>query len=144
MGLSRQAYYQRNRSADQCSEQDSLIAQVVREVRMRQPRLGARKLHFLLQDQTKTPFHVGRDRQFRGLAEHRLLVKPKRAYHKATHSFHRFYRHPNLLKPGQQQVLPIGGGHYLSAEPDRSAVPEPGHRCLFAQDRQPSRPRQPA
>lgn len=48
MGLSRQAYYQRNHSADQRSEQDSLIAQVVREVRMRQPRLGARKLHFLL------------------------------------------------------------------------------------------------
>ncbi|RFQ09591.1 IS3 family transposase, partial [Pseudomonas sp. ATCC 13867] len=33
-------------------------------------------------------------------------VAPKRAYHKTTHSFHRFYRHPNLLKPGPQQVLP--------------------------------------
>lgn len=49
---------------------------------------------------------MGRDRLFRVLAEHRLLVKPKRAYHKTTHSFHRFYRHPNLLKPGPQQVLP--------------------------------------
>lgn len=106
MGLSRQAYYQRNRSADRRSEQDSLIAQVVREVRMRQPRLGTRKLHFLLQDQDSISFHVGRDRLFRVLAEHRLLVKPKRAYHKTTHSFHRFYRHPNLLKPGPQQVLP--------------------------------------
>lgn len=106
MGLTRQAYYQRNRSADRRSEQDSLIAQVVREVRMRQPRLGTRKLHFLLQDQDRISFHVGRDRLFRVLAEYRLLVKPKRAYHKITHSFHRFYRHPNLLKPGPQQVLP--------------------------------------
>lgn len=30
----------------------------------------------------------------------------RRAYHKTTHSFHRFYRHPNLLKPGPRQVLP--------------------------------------
>ena len=78
MGLSRQAYYQRNRSADRRSEQDSLIAQVVREVRMRQPRLGTRKLHFLLHDQDRISFHVGRDRLFRVLAEHRLLVKLNR------------------------------------------------------------------
>lgn len=29
-----------------------------------------------------------------------MLVLPKRAYHKTTQSFHRFYRHPNLLKSG--------------------------------------------
>ncbi|MBW3814827.1 IS3 family transposase, partial [Aeromonas hydrophila] len=44
------------------------------------------------------------DRLFRILAEHRLLVPPTRAYHKTTHSFHRFYRHPNLLKAGPEQV----------------------------------------
>jgi transposase InsO family protein len=49
---------------------------------------------------------VGRDRLFRVLAEHRLLILPKRAYHKTTHSFHRFYRYPNLLKTGPQQVRP--------------------------------------
>ncbi|WP_447750942.1 IS3 family transposase [Pseudomonas nicosulfuronedens] len=106
MGLSRQAYYQRNRAADRRYRQDLQIVQLVGEVRMRQPRLGTRKLHFLLQEQARTPFRVGRDRLFRVLAEHRLLVSPKRAYHKTTHSFHRFHRHPNLLKPGPQQVLP--------------------------------------
>lgn len=73
---------------------------------MRQPRLGARKLHYLLQHQPEAALRVGRDRLFRVLAEYRLLVRPKRAYHKTTHSFHRFYRHPNLLKPGPQQDLP--------------------------------------
>ncbi|WP_156958003.1 IS3 family transposase [Pseudomonas knackmussii] len=106
MGISRQAYYQRNRAADQRSQQDRQIAQFVRQVRMRQPRLGARKLHYLLQQQAEAALRVGRDRLFRVLAEHRLLVRPKRAYHKTTHSFHRFHRHPNLLKPGPQQVLP--------------------------------------
>jgi transposase InsO family protein len=106
MGISRQAYYQRNRVADRRSHQDRQIAQFVRQVRMRQPRLGTRKLHFLLQGQAAPELRVGRDRLFRILAEHRLLVLPKRAYHKTTHSFHRFYRHPNLLKPGPQQVQP--------------------------------------
>ena len=35
----------------------------------------------------------------------RLLVMPKRAYHKTTNSHHRFYRHPNLLKSGANQVI---------------------------------------
>lgn len=106
MGISRQAYYQRNRAADRRSHQDRQIAQFVRHLRMRQPRLGTRKLHFLLQHQAEPGLRVGRDRLFRILAEHRLQVLPKRAYHKTTHSFHRFYRHPNLLKPGPQQVQP--------------------------------------
>jgi putative transposase len=106
MGLSRQAYYQRNRAADRRSHQDLQVVQFVRHVRMRQPRLGVRKLHFLLQEQDAALLRVGRDRLFRVLAQHRLLVLPKRAYHKTTHSFHHFYRHPNLLKPGPRQVTP--------------------------------------
>lgn len=43
---------------------------------------------------------------FQVLGERRLLVVPKRAYHKTTHSFHRFYRHPNLFKAGPEQVVP--------------------------------------
>ncbi|MCA8377002.1 IS3 family transposase, partial [Burkholderia multivorans] len=31
-----------------------------------------------------------------------------RAYHKTTQSHHRFRRHPNLLKPGPDQVVPTG------------------------------------
>lgn len=106
MGVSRQAYYQRNRAADRRSQQDRQVIQFVRHVRMRQPRLGTRKLHVLLQNQAQPGLRVGRDRLFQVLAEHRLLVTPKRAYHKTTHSFHHFYRHPNLLKPGPRQVVP--------------------------------------
>lgn len=33
-----------------------------------------------------------------------MLVPQRRAYHKTTDSHHRFRRHPNLLKEGEQQV----------------------------------------
>ncbi len=79
----------------------------MRQIRLRQPRVGTRKLHYLLQGQDDGGLKVGRDRLFQILAEHRLLVQPRRAYHKTTHSFHRFYRHPNLLKGGPEQVTPV-------------------------------------
>ncbi|UJP35955.1 IS3 family transposase [Aeromonas veronii] len=107
LGISRQAYYKRNRVADERHAQGLQVVCFVRQVRLRQPRVGTRKLHYLLQGQDDDGLKVGRDRLFRILAEHRLLVQPRRAYHKTTHSFHRFYRHPNLLKAGPEQVTPV-------------------------------------
>ncbi|WP_409011491.1 IS3 family transposase [Aeromonas salmonicida] len=107
LGISRQAYYKRNRVADVRHAQGLQVVRFVRQVRLRQPRVGTRKLHYLLQGQDDVWLKVGRDRLFQILAEHRLLVPPRRAYHKTTHSFHRFYRHPNLLKAGPEQVTPV-------------------------------------
>ncbi|MGN5207831.1 IS3 family transposase [Aeromonas veronii] len=107
LGISRQAYYKRNRVADERHAQGLQVVRFVRQVRLRQPRVGTRKLHYLLQGQDDGGLKVGWDRLFQILAEHRLLVQPKRAYHKTTHSFHRFYRHPNLLKAGPEQVTPV-------------------------------------
>ncbi|MFM5533815.1 IS3 family transposase [Aeromonas veronii] len=107
LGISRQAYYKRNRVADERHAQGLQVVRFVRQVRLRQPRVGTRKLHYLLQGQDDDGLKVGRDRLFQILAEHRLLVQPKRAYHKTTHSFHRFYRHTNLLKAGPEQVTPV-------------------------------------
>ncbi|MGR6743594.1 IS3 family transposase [Aeromonas veronii] len=107
LGISRQAYYKRNRVADERHTQGLQVVRFVRQVRLRQPRVGTRKLHYLLLGQDDGGLKVGRDRLFQILAEHRLLVLPRRAYHKTTHSFHRFYRHPNLLKAGPEQVMPV-------------------------------------
>ena len=52
----------------------------------------------------RSPRWLGLTALFGVLAGARLLVPPKRAYHKTTHSHHRFRRHPNLLKPGPRQV----------------------------------------
>lgn len=48
----------------------------------------------------KAGISLGRDTLFGVLRNARLLVHPRRAYHKTTHSHHRFRRHANLLKPG--------------------------------------------
>jgi putative transposase len=105
MGLSRQAYYQdRQRHRERASRVQTLV-QLVREQRLSQPRLGTRKLHHVLrQPLEQMGLHIGRDALFDVLRHARLLVRPTRAYHKTTDSHHRFRRHPNLLKPGEQQV----------------------------------------
>lgn len=105
MGHSRQAYYQgRRREADRLANAQTVV-ELVREQRMRQPRIGTRKLHHLLQEPLRRQaIALGRDAMFDVLRNDRLLVAPRRAYHKTTDSHHRFRRHPNLLKAGPQQV----------------------------------------
>lgn len=108
MGISRQAWYQSLQRERGREEQARHIVEQVTAIRLQQPRLGTRKLHYLLRQRPKAPLYVGRDRLFRILRCARLLVMPKRAYHKTTHSHHRFYRHPNLLKAGDHQVIASG------------------------------------
>ena len=106
-GVSRQAYYQQLQHQQQrCARADTVI-ELVREVRLRQPRLGARKLHHLLkQPLQQAGACLGRDALLDVLRQARMLVTPRRAYHKTTDSHHRFRRHPNLLKEGPHQVRP--------------------------------------
>lgn len=107
MGISRQAYYQQVKAEAACLEQDGKVVALVRQVRRRQPRLGGRKLHHVLKDaMAAAHIKMGRDALFRSLKRAHLLVPPARAFHKTTDSFHRFYKHPNLLKPGAGAVVP--------------------------------------
>lgn len=105
MGISRQAYYKRNRAFDARARQDQEVLDFVLEKRRRQPRLGTRKLHYLMGVEAEAPVRVGRDRLFAILRNARELVTRKRAYHKTTDSHHRFRRHPNLLKAGPEQIV---------------------------------------
>jgi putative transposase len=83
---------------------DHQILEQVMRVRRAQPRLGTRKLqHVLREPLAKAGLTVGRDALFGILRQARLLVAPRRAYHKTTYSHHRFHRHPNLLKAGEHQ-----------------------------------------
>ena len=103
LGISRQAYYQQHaRNLRREQHAQTLVDFVVRE-RMQQPRIGTRKLQYLMR---QSDLLIGRDRLFELLRQHRLLVPCKRAYHKTTHSHHRFHKHPNLLKAGINQVMP--------------------------------------
>jgi putative transposase len=105
MGLSRQAYYQGQQRHAQRERRAEAVVQMVRERRVRQPRLGTRKLHHVLREPlARSGIELGRDALFDVLRNARLLVPPRRAYHKTTDSHHRFRRHPNLLKAGEHQV----------------------------------------
>ncbi|WP_409929565.1 IS3 family transposase [Janthinobacterium sp. KBS0711] len=106
MGISRQAYYQSHQRERQCQVRAQTVIQLVQSIRLRQPRVGTRKLHSMLDDAfSQANIKVGRDGLFDILRRERLLVQPQRAYHKTTNSHHRFRRHPNLLKAGPDQVL---------------------------------------
>lgn len=106
LGISRQAWYQAANRDQARQEKECEVLRFVQNVRCRQPRIGTRKLQYLMQEKTENPLIMGRDRLFALLREHRLLVSRQRAYHKTTHSHHRFRRHPNLLKPGPEQIVP--------------------------------------
>jgi len=47
LSIGRQAYYKRNRAADQRHMQAEQVARYVERVRLRQPRVGTRKLRLL-------------------------------------------------------------------------------------------------
>ena len=63
------------------------------------PRVGTRKLHYLLEDKFKTVgIKIGRDALFSFLKSENLLVRRRKSYTKTTWSKHWLHKHPNLLK----------------------------------------------
>ena len=103
-GLSRQAFYQGLERVREREWRNTHVVEQVMAGRRTQPRLGTRKLqHMLRGPLAEAGVRVGRDALFDILRQARLLVVPRRAYHKTTNSHHRFHRHPNLLKEGPQQ-----------------------------------------
>lgn len=105
MGVSRQAHYQQRQRSVQCDRRAQAVVELVEEQRMRQPRLGTRKLHHLLREPlARQGMLIGRDAMFDVLRNARMLVPTRRAYHKTTDSHHRFRRHPNLIKAGPDQI----------------------------------------
>lgn len=101
--MSRQAYYQQAARQKRQDAEEERVIDWVKRARMDQPRLGTRKLHHLLKaPMAAAGIRIGRDALFGLLRRVRLLVPPRRAYHKTTDSHHRFWRHPNLLKAGTQ------------------------------------------
>jgi putative transposase len=86
-------------------ERAEAVVKLVNEQRIRQPRIGTRKLHHLLDvPLQQAGISLGRDAMFDVLRNARMLVPTKRAYHKTTDSHRRFRRHPNLVKEGPQQI----------------------------------------
>lgn len=98
-GVSRQSYYQQKKRVVEDKYQEEIIIQMVMEIRKRQPKIGGRKLHWMLKkDLEKLNYKVGRDKFFEILRENSLLIHRKRRYAKTTNSKHRFMVYNNLIK----------------------------------------------
>jgi putative transposase len=71
---------------------------LVRTIRMEMPRLGTRKLYYLLRsDIDALGIKIGRDALFDYLRSEHLLIKPKKNYTKTTDSKHWLRKYPNLM-----------------------------------------------
>lgn len=94
MGFSKQAYYQYQQAAQQVSQKTPQLLEQVRLYRQQLPRLGTRKLHYLL---GQDGYCIGRDALFTLLRNQNMLVKKKRSFIRTTDSRGWMRQYPNLV-----------------------------------------------
>jgi len=98
-GVSRQAIYQAKSRVEIRAKELAKIKPLVEAIRMEMPRIGTRKLYYLLKDNlVGLNIKIGRDALFEYLRSEHMLVKPKKNYIKTTNSKHWLRKHPNLMK----------------------------------------------
>ncbi len=114
LGISPQAYYKREKRKKQRSQELDMVKSLVIDKRIIQPRLGTRKLYYLLSDEIKAKgIKLGRDGLFTLLRQEHMLVKKKKSYTKTTNSRHWMHKHDNyykdmeILSPDQAWVSDI-------------------------------------
>ena len=95
-GVDRQVYYRKLKKRKVRQSAAFTVVSMVLEIRKEQPRIGTRKLYFLLNKSLKD-LKIGRDKFLNILRANHLLVMPKRAYHVTTNSHHRFRKHENQI-----------------------------------------------
>ena len=111
-GIDRQVYYRKIKRRIIKQDKAQLVVKMVLEIRTLMPRIGAKKLYYLLGNDLKT-LKIGRDKFIDILRANHLLILPKRSYHITTNSHHRFRKYKNQLldlqinKPEQVWVSDI-------------------------------------
>jgi putative transposase len=111
-GVDRQVYYRKIKHRIVKQDKAQLVVNMVLEIRTLMPRIGAKKLYYLLGNDLKT-LKIGRDEFIDILRANHLLILPKRSYHVTTNSHHRFRKYKNQLldlqinKPEQVWVSDI-------------------------------------
>jgi putative transposase len=95
-GIDRQVYYRKIRRKASKQNTAKEVVFMVDDIRKTLPRIGARKLYYLLSDKLQI-MKIGRDKFFDILRANHLLIQPKRSYHVTTNSHHRFRKHHNRI-----------------------------------------------
>jgi transposase InsO family protein len=96
-GKTRHAYYDHQWRKDDDSLKQELILQLVHEIRQTLPKIGTRKLHYLVnQKLIEHGLEAGRDYLFNLLSKHKLLVRNRRRRIITTDSKHWMRKYSNL------------------------------------------------
>jgi len=102
-GKSRQAWYYAIGQGRQQDMTDSLVVKMIKEIREEQPRIGTRKLYYLLTPKLEEhKLKMGRDKLFEILERYGLLIRHRKRKAITTNSNHPFYKYDNLI---QQLIL---------------------------------------
>jgi transposase InsO family protein len=111
-GIDRQVYYRKTKRRVIKQNKAELVVNLVIEIRTQMPRIGCKKLFYMLNKELKT-LKIGRDKFIDILRANHLLITQKRSYHITTNSHHRFRKYKNQLldlqidKPEQVWVSDI-------------------------------------
>jgi len=111
-GVDRQVYYRKIKRRIIKQDKAQLVVNMALDIRIQMPRIGSKKLYYLLGENLKT-LKIGRDKFIDILRANHLLIVPKRSYHITTNSHHRFRKYKNQLldlqinKPEQVWVSDI-------------------------------------
>lgn len=98
-GITRQAYYKNIRHQKKTITEDHIVLQLVSAIRKDHPRMGGRKLYFMIkEDLNRLNIKIGRDALFDLLAAEHLLVQRRKRKHITTNSNHWYRKYPNLIK----------------------------------------------
>ncbi len=98
-GKTRHAYYDHEWREQDDFLKDELILQLIAEIRKSLPRLGTRKLQYLVNQKLEEHrLRAGRDYLFDLMAEHKLTIRSRRRRITTTNSRHWMRKYDNLIK----------------------------------------------
>lgn len=98
-GISRQAVYQSEKRSLKREQELAKVKNLVQDIRRGMPRLGTRKLHYLLKNEFgRNNIKIGRDALFTHLRSESMLIRPRKNYTRTTNSKHWLRKYPNLMK----------------------------------------------
>jgi len=98
-GKTRHAYYDHLWRQEDTLVKEDIVLQMILKIRVSLPRIGARKLQFMLGPMLQEhKIHIGRDYLFDLLSEYKLLIKQRRRSVITTDSRHWMRKYMNLAK----------------------------------------------
>ena len=97
-GKTRHAYYDNLWRSERNTLKDDLVLHMIYKIRESLPRIGTRKLHYMInKNLAEHKLEAGRDYLFHLLSDYKLLIRNRRRNAKVTNSRHWMRKYSNLI-----------------------------------------------